>query len=86
MVYPSFESDVVAKTGNVPLPGTSEVAIGAHALLAAGYDDSRNVFSVRNSWSANWGDKGYCYIPYDYMTDSNLASDIWTIRKTSHSN
>ena len=27
------------------------------------------------------GDKGYCYIPYDYITNSDLCFDVWTIRK-----
>jgi C1A family cysteine protease len=29
------------------------------------------------------GDKGYCYIPYDYITNSDLSFDIWTIRKVA---
>ncbi|CAF1006985.1 unnamed protein product, partial [Didymodactylos carnosus] len=52
-----------------------------HALLAVGYSDTSQAFIVRNSWGENWGDHGYCYIPYDYMTNSNYCFDAWTIRK-----
>jgi hypothetical protein len=27
--------------------------------------------------------KGYCTMPYAYLTDPNLASDFWTIRLTA---
>ncbi len=27
------------------------------------------------------GDKGYCYIPYGYMTDSDFCFDPWTVRE-----
>jgi C1A family cysteine protease len=29
------------------------------------------------------GDKGYCYIPYDYITNSDLCFDVWTVRKVA---
>lgn len=77
-VFQSFESDAVAKTGVVPMPGANEQPIGGHAVLIVGYDDIRGVFIVRNSWGADWGDKGYFTVPYAYFTDSNLASDFWT--------
>jgi len=38
-----------------------------------------NVFIVRNSWGVKWGDKGYFYMPYAYMTSSK-CDDFWTIR------
>ena len=79
-VYPSFESEVVARTGIVPMPAAGETTIGGHAVLAVGYDDRKNMFIVRNSWSANWGIGGYCYMPYAYLLDDNLTSDFWTIR------
>jgi C1A family cysteine protease len=81
-VYDSFESDAVAKTGIVPMPSKTELVLGGHAVMAVGYDDSKKWFIVRNSWGEDWGDKGYFYIPYDYLTNKNLASDFWTIKLT----
>jgi C1A family cysteine protease len=79
-VYDSFESQAVAKSGDVPMPGSGESVQGGHAVLAVGYDDSTQRFAVRNSWGADWGVKGYCTMPYAYLTSANLADDFWTIR------
>ncbi len=78
-VYESFESQQVASTGDVPLPSTGEQLLGGHAVMAVGYDDSTSRFLVRNSWGANWGQAGYCTMPYPYLTESNLANDFWTM-------
>ena len=32
-VYESFESEAVAKTGKVPMPGSGEKALGGHAVF-----------------------------------------------------
>jgi len=82
-VYESFESDAVAKTGQVPMPKPNEKTLGGHAVLAVGYDESVQRFIVRNSWGKNWGIKGYFTMPYGYLTDSNLSDDFWTIRVVS---
>jgi C1A family cysteine protease len=79
-VFPSFESQEVANTGNVPMPGPGEAPIGGHAVMAVGFDDEDALFIVRNSWGSSWGDAGYFYMPYAYLLDDNLANDIWTIR------
>lgn len=79
-VYESFESDQVAKTGIVPLPSQNEQLLGGHAVLVVGYRESDQKFIVRNSWSEQWGDKGYFYMDYEYLADYDLASDFWTIR------
>ncbi len=79
-VYESFESAAVAKTGRVPLPSAREKVLGGHAVMAAGYDDSWQVFIVRNSWGTGWGLKGYFLMPYAYLTHPGLSSDYWTVR------
>lgn len=80
-VYESFESDEVAKTGKVPMPGSNEQILGGHAVLVVGYDDSQGVWICRNSWGENWGDKGYFYMPYAYLLDSSLSGDFWNLSK-----
>jgi C1A family cysteine protease len=79
-VYDDFESEEVAKTGVLNLPGSQEKVQGGHAVLAVGYDDSTQRFTVRNSWGKDWGIKGYFTIPYAYLTNTNLADDFWTVR------
>ena len=81
IVYESFESEETAKTGIVKMPEQGENILGGHAVTLVGYDDTKGTFKVRNSWSGKWGDNGYCYFPYDYITDSNLCSDFWTVTK-----
>jgi C1A family cysteine protease len=79
-VYESFESQAVAKSGILSLPAPKEKVVGGHAVMAVGYDDSKQQFIVRNSWSDQWGIKGYFMMPYAYPTNTNLADDFWTIR------
>ncbi|CAF1007465.1 unnamed protein product [Adineta steineri] len=81
-LYTSF--DKATNTGVVPMPSDSDrnrESDGSHALLAVGYSDQSQSFIVRNSWGENWGDKGYCYIPYDYIANSDYCFDVWTVRK-----
>jgi C1A family cysteine protease len=77
-VYDSFRS--IGKNGMMPMPKPSEQVLGGHAVLAVGYDNAKQVFIVRNSWGSTWGDKGYFYMPYAYITDTNRCDDFWTIR------
>ncbi len=80
-VYQSFESPSVARTGSVPMPGPRERLLGGHAVVAVGYDDTVQRFLVRNSWGPRWGMKGYCTMPYRYLSSPMLADDFWTIHR-----
>lgn len=80
-VYSSFETQEVADTGNMPMPKEGEELLGGHAVCAVGFDDNRCVFIIRNSWGDSWGDKGYFYMPYAFITNTSQCSDFWTVRK-----
>ncbi len=81
-LFSSFQQ--AGSTGLVPMPDPdNEKHDGGHAMLCVGYSDVDQVFIVRNSWGADWGEQGYCYIPYDYMTKPDLIHDCWTIRQVS---
>ena len=82
-VYESFLSPAVASTGIVPMPQDSESVLGGHCVSIVGFDNKNNWFICRNSWGDGWGDKGYFYMPYDYITNPNLCSDFWIIQKNS---
>ena len=79
-VYESFESDEVAASGVVNMPGALEQVVGGHAVMACGYSDDQQRFIVRNSWGEDWGQAGYFTMPYAYLLSHDLASDFWTLR------
>ena len=76
--------------GGVPYPCPRESAIWAHAVAAVGYDDdmkikntycgkqTKGALLIRNSWGKGWGDKGYGWLPYDYVRNK-LAIDFWSL-------
>ncbi len=79
-------------TGRIPLPFGRERIEGGHAVVALGYDDdlsianaeggepARGALLVRNSWGKGWGEKGYGWLPYDYVR-KGLAEDFWSVLK-----
>lgn len=78
-VYQSFESPTTASTGILPMPKPGELIIGGHAVVAVGYDDVSQMFIIRNSWGAGWGQHGYFMMPYTYLLNPNLAADFWVV-------
>lgn len=79
-IYSSFMTQETTRTGNVPIPNKQkERLLGYHALCVVGYNDKKSVFIVRNSWGIWWGDRGDCYIPYNYLTNPTLAFDAWVL-------
>ncbi|HVI47187.1 MAG TPA: C1 family peptidase [Chitinophaga sp.] len=80
-VYDSFLSPSVAKTGIMPMPDIAKESVrGGHAVLAVGYNDTRQAILVRNSWGPGWGIKGYFWMPYAHISSPAYCGDFWTIR------
>lgn len=86
--FPSFEKCDIP--GGIPYPCVGEEAEWGHAIVAVGYDDEKEILNtscntktkgallIRNSWGEDWGDKGYGWLPYDYVL-SGLADDFWSL-------
>lgn len=69
--------------GLVPFRPRFDSYRGGQTVLAIGYDDHRiakgqGAILIRNSWGTKWGDKGYGWLPYAYLTQ-HLAADFWTL-------
>jgi C1A family cysteine protease len=87
-VYAGIERP--ASPGEIPFPSPRENVRGGHAVVAAGYDDAREIrnpvdgavttgaFLVRNSWGRSWGEDGYGWLPYAYAL-RGLAEDWWVM-------
>jgi len=78
-VYSSLESKQVEMTGIIPMPTRMDSQRGGHDVLIVGYNQTTQLFKLRNSWGTGWGQGGYGYIPFAYLTNPQLSGDFWTI-------
>ncbi len=57
--------------------------LGGHAVTIVGYDDNKfgGAFKIINSWSTNWGDDGFFWLPYSFasqgiMREAYVLEDV----------
>ena len=81
-IYSNFMNINTSKTGKVNMPVETDEFLGGHAVIICGFDDITKQFILRNSWGSHWGDNGYFYLPYDYITNDELCGDLWVITKS----
>lgn len=78
-VYDNFYE--LEKPGNyvLPMPKMNDNVIGAHAVTLVGYNKNTKKLLARNSFGADWGDKGYFWIPFEYAEIDFMDSWIFDI-------
>lgn len=82
--FPSIYEPRTKDRGEIPFRYREGAPIGGHCVLIVGYDDdysienSKGAFKIKNSWGPEWGQKGYAWLPYDFLLTGN-AADFWTI-------
>jgi len=81
-IFPSFASN---HHGFIPMPKSHEKSSQyRHAVVCVGYIHSERVFIIRNSHGIQWGDHGYGYLPYEYVTNKILTKDLWAIKSVQN--
>lgn len=73
-LFDNFQ-DLDKKNAIVTAPKYAISYYGGHAMCLVGYNLGSKWFIAKNSWGTDWGDNGYCYIPFDYM--SQFSFDRW---------
>lgn len=74
-------------------PTQGDYIVGGHAVMAMGYDDNKKMrntnpggvettgaLMIQNSWGTGWGQSGFGWIPYQYIT-AGMATDWWSLIK-----
>lgn len=75
MLYPGFMR-LDKNHATVQIPAANETDIGAHAMSMVGYDADKKLFLAKNSFGTDWGDNGYCWIPFEYL--EKYQTEMWT--------
>lgn len=52
---------------HIEVPTSDSVKSGGHAMCCIGWN--KEGWIIQNSWGKSWGDKGRCYLPYEYPVD-----------------
>jgi GNAT superfamily N-acetyltransferase len=66
-----------AKDGVIEMPSPTEKITAAHCVSLIGYDDAKQMFEFVNSWGANWGDRGFGYMPYEFF--DTFLTEAWSL-------
>jgi C1A family cysteine protease len=76
--------DSLSTDPGVPYPSCFDTLCGGQTAVVAGYSDAirvrseRGALRIRTTWGGAWGEAGYGWLPYRFVTD-RLAVDFWSL-------
>lgn len=60
-------------SGKISIPNIeTDKDSGSHAVVITGFNDTKQVFNIKNSWGRNLGNDGFYEAPYDYIKKYSL--------------
>lgn len=86
-VVVSWGNNDIWQTKDIQLPSFRSQMVWRHGIYIIGFDREKRMFEFVNSWGEEWGDKGFGYLPYDYITQGyvsnpmtlvDLPNETWT--------
>jgi C1A family cysteine protease len=65
-------------SGRMPMPGPRDWPEGGHAIWIVDGDPKTREFKFQNSWGENWGERGYGYVPFEFL-ERGYMDDCWAL-------
>ncbi len=59
------------------IPPAKPPLYGGHAVVICGYDDNIRALRGVNSWSKSWGEEGFFWLSYDFVSQSLQGVPAW---------
>jgi hypothetical protein len=81
-LFESSMTEATSRSGVIPLPTDTTALAGGHAIVIVGYDDASRRLRFVNSWGSQWGDRGFGYLPYEYV--EKYMKEAWTFKVASN--
>ncbi|MBK5093522.1 MAG: IPT/TIG domain-containing protein [Actinobacteria bacterium] len=84
LAVPVYENFYNCQDGFVGVPPMGKSCLGGHALVAVGYDDAagggQGGIKIENSWGTSWGQGGFAYLSYEFVSQYVWEAWIMTDR------
>lgn len=78
LVYQDIEN---LRPANYRLPMPRGRPIGGHCMVLVGYSNADGSYICRQSWGTAYGNKGYILVPFAYIDNPRITSDLWVVDK-----
>ena len=75
LIHESFMT-ITDKRPTMPMPDEYDYALGGHSVSIVGYSLPYQQFLIKNSFGPEWGENGYCWMPFEYF--KNYVFEKWT--------